>query len=79
MTAIKPKEIRVNVRKILKAKDGNVLDKMTKGDGQAQKLENSIKGSFGQEVQEQTLKNKCLLNIREDDKIIIGIMKASYL
>lgn len=81
--AIKPEEIGVGIKKIRKTADGNVLIEMTKGDGQAKKLEGAIKGSLGENVNVQTFIEKYLLDIRdmeettENDDIISGILKAS--
>ena len=82
-TTIKPEEIGIGIKKIRKTKEGNVLVEMTKGEGQAIKLENAIKGSFGDNIQVQRNAEKFLLDIRDmeettDEKeIISSILDAS--
>lgn len=51
-------EINPDINRIRKTKAGNVLVEMTKGDSQAQNLESAVKGSLGQEVLLQAVKEK---------------------
>lgn len=62
---IKPDKIGVGIKKIRKTNDGNVLIEMTKGEGQARKLESAIKESFGNNLEVQTVVEKYLLDIRD--------------
>ncbi|XP_065362098.1 uncharacterized protein LOC135955668 [Calliphora vicina] len=63
--------------------DINVLIEMTKGEGQAKKLEGVIKGSFGDNVQVRTNSEKFLLDIRDmeetndEGEVINAIIQAS--
>lgn len=50
-TAPNPKDIGVEIRKIGKTKDENVLIEMANGEDQAQKLEDALKCSLGESVE----------------------------